>query len=216
MLSLDNAFSEDELRAFDDRVRRGLAGTNAAADPPGYVAELKIDGVSIALTYERRRAAARRHARRRHDRRGRHVQHPHHPRDSPDPEAAGRLDAARVARGPRRGLLPAQRLREAERHRGPRQGSRSSPTRATPRRARCARWIRRQVATRGLRAFTYQLVAPDAPASHAETLQTLRAWGLPVESHWQQLSDHRRRGGLLRQMGRPRGASSTSRPTAWW
>ena len=51
MLSLDNAFSEDELRAFDDRVRRGLAGTNAAADPPGYVAELKIDGVSIALTY---------------------------------------------------------------------------------------------------------------------------------------------------------------------
>ena len=41
------------------------------------------------------------------------------------------------------------------------------------------------MAARGLRAFTYQLVATDAPASHAETLQTLRAWGLPVESHWQ-------------------------------
>src|SRR3954463_1816308 len=27
MLSLDNAYSEDELRAFDDRVRRGLAGS---------------------------------------------------------------------------------------------------------------------------------------------------------------------------------------------
>src|SRR5919109_2366234 len=47
MLSLDNAYSEDELRAFDDRVRRGLG-----EDAVGYVAELKIDGVSIALTYE--------------------------------------------------------------------------------------------------------------------------------------------------------------------
>jgi len=48
MLSLDNAYSEEELRAFDDRVRRGL-GTPEAVD---YIAELKIDGVSIALTYE--------------------------------------------------------------------------------------------------------------------------------------------------------------------
>ena len=51
MLSLDNAYSEDELRAFDERVRRGLGDTLAAGDAPGYVAELKIDGVSIALTY---------------------------------------------------------------------------------------------------------------------------------------------------------------------
>src|SRR5688572_20979524 len=50
MLSLDNAYSEDELRAFDERVRRGLgAEEDHAVD---YVAELKIDGVSIALTYE--------------------------------------------------------------------------------------------------------------------------------------------------------------------
>jgi len=51
MLSLDNAYDEGELRAFDDRVRRGLS---EAGVPPGvvdYVAELKIDGVSIALTY---------------------------------------------------------------------------------------------------------------------------------------------------------------------
>jgi DNA ligase (NAD+) len=49
MLSLDNAYSEEELRAFDDRVRRGL-GEDAGRDI-AYVAELKIDGVSIALTY---------------------------------------------------------------------------------------------------------------------------------------------------------------------
>ena len=49
MLSLDNAYNEDELRAFDERVRKGAGiGTAAVA----YVAELKIDGLSIALTYE--------------------------------------------------------------------------------------------------------------------------------------------------------------------
>src|SRR2546425_8802108 len=49
MLSLDNAYSEDELRAFDERVRKvaGLGDT-----PVAYVAEMKIDGLSIALTYE--------------------------------------------------------------------------------------------------------------------------------------------------------------------
>ena len=49
MLSLDNAYNEDELRAFDERVRRGLEGRRRAV---AYVAELKIDGLSIALTYE--------------------------------------------------------------------------------------------------------------------------------------------------------------------
>ena len=49
MLSLDNAYNEEELRAFDERVRKG-AGTGDTA--VAYVAELKIDGLSIALTYE--------------------------------------------------------------------------------------------------------------------------------------------------------------------
>ena len=51
MLSLDNAYDEDELRAFDDRVRRGLSEGGSAPGSVDYVAELKIDGVSIALTY---------------------------------------------------------------------------------------------------------------------------------------------------------------------
>jgi DNA ligase (NAD+) len=51
MLSLDNAYNEEELRAFDDRVRRGI-GRGPGDEPVGYVAELKIDGLSIALTYE--------------------------------------------------------------------------------------------------------------------------------------------------------------------
>jgi DNA ligase (NAD+) len=49
MLSLDNAYNDEELRAFDERVRKG-AGLGDR--PVTYVAELKIDGLSIALTYE--------------------------------------------------------------------------------------------------------------------------------------------------------------------
>ena len=49
MLSLDNAYSVEELSAFDERVRKGLS---ESAGSITYVAELKIDGLSIALTYE--------------------------------------------------------------------------------------------------------------------------------------------------------------------
>jgi len=57
MLSLSNAFSHDELRAFDARVRRGLGLPPAPEPAPGlsYVAELKIDGLAISLRYERGR-----------------------------------------------------------------------------------------------------------------------------------------------------------------
>jgi NAD-dependent DNA ligase len=52
MLSLDNAYSEEELRAFDERVRRGLTAAGETVEEIDYVAELKIDGLSLALTYE--------------------------------------------------------------------------------------------------------------------------------------------------------------------
>ena len=49
MLSLDNSYNLDELRAFDERCRRLADGR--AVD---YVAELKIDGLSLSLQYENR------------------------------------------------------------------------------------------------------------------------------------------------------------------
>jgi DNA ligase (NAD+) len=57
MLSLGNVFDEDELRAFDARVRRGLGFAPPPAPAPElcYVAELKIDGLAISLRYERGR-----------------------------------------------------------------------------------------------------------------------------------------------------------------
>ncbi len=50
MRSLDNAFSEEELRAWHQRVIKGLPG-----DRPTFTVELKIDGVGLALTYEQGR-----------------------------------------------------------------------------------------------------------------------------------------------------------------
>ncbi len=47
MLSLDNALNEDEMRGFDQRVRDLLKG-----EPYEYVAELKLDGLSMAVHYE--------------------------------------------------------------------------------------------------------------------------------------------------------------------
>lgn len=50
MLSLDNALTSDELREFEARLRRVLPGATFA-----YVCEPKIDGLGVALLYERGR-----------------------------------------------------------------------------------------------------------------------------------------------------------------
>src|ERR1700679_3142390 len=47
MLSLDNAYNEEELRAGDHRVRDALP----SAETVRYVCELKLDGLSLALHY---------------------------------------------------------------------------------------------------------------------------------------------------------------------
>ena len=46
MLSLANAFSSEELRAFDERVRKLLGESEV-----GYICELKIDGLAVAVRY---------------------------------------------------------------------------------------------------------------------------------------------------------------------
>lgn len=46
MMSLSNVFNEDEIRAFDERIKKeGIT--------PEYVCELKIDGLSVSLKYEK-------------------------------------------------------------------------------------------------------------------------------------------------------------------
>ncbi len=46
MMSLSNVFNEDELKAFDERIRKIINDFS-------YVTELKIDGLAVSLTYEK-------------------------------------------------------------------------------------------------------------------------------------------------------------------
>ena len=178
MLSLDNAYNEEDLRAFDDRVRRGL-GSAAGDTPLEYVAELKIDGLSIALTYEH--GHLMRAATRGDGTTGEVVTHNVRTIRAIPLDLAGgpgeRLEVRGEVYLPKSAFEKANAEREAA----------GEPLFQNPRNT-AAGMLRNLdpglVAKRGLRAFTYQLVAPTVPATHADTLTTLRQWGMPVEGHW--------------------------------
>ena len=51
MMSLDNAFSSEEVAAWADRIRRRIAELGAVREV-GIVAELKIDGLAVSIRYE--------------------------------------------------------------------------------------------------------------------------------------------------------------------
>ncbi|HEX2444396.1 MAG TPA: NAD-dependent DNA ligase LigA [Vicinamibacterales bacterium] len=179
MLSLDNAYNEDELRAFDERVRRALSADVA------YVAELKIDGLGIALTYEHGRLA--RGATRGDGVLGEDVtSNVRVIRAIPLVLAGappGRLEVRGEVYLSRRAFERMNRERE----------DRDEPAFANPRNA-AAGTMRTldpaEVARRRLSAFVYEVIAVEAPpetvpASHSAALARLSAWGLPVEPHSQ-------------------------------
>jgi DNA ligase (NAD+) len=182
MLSLDNAYTEAELGEFHARLCRALGLPEETRLP--YVAELKIDGLSIALTYERGRLA--RAVTRGDGTTGETVTSsvrviraiPLRLRPTAPPE---RLEVRGEVYLPRPAFERINREREEA----------DEPVFANPRNA-AAGAIRTldsaEVSRRGLRAFTYQIVAPPGVpvpvSSQAECLQTLAAWGCPVESHW--------------------------------
>ena len=179
MLSLDNTYDEEELRAFDERVRKG-AGLGGA--PVAYVAELKIDGLSIALTYENGRLL--RGATRGDGVRGEDVTAnvrtiraiPLSLRKGP----AGRVEIRGEVFLPRSSFARINQDREEN----------GEPLFANPRNAAAGTMRNLDpslVARRGLSAFTYQVVAETEglPSTHHEMLVALEGWGLPVERHHQ-------------------------------
>ncbi len=177
MLSLDNAYSDEELRAFDERARKPAAMGDA---PVAYVAEMKIDGLSIALTYEDGRLV--RGATRGDGVRGEDVTAnvrtiraiPLKLRNGP----AGRIEVRGEVYLPRVSFERMNRGREEQ----------EEPLFANPRNAAAGTMRNLNpalVAKRGLSAFTYQVLgrAPQHE-THAAMLTAMRGWGLPVEPHW--------------------------------
>jgi DNA ligase (NAD+) len=178
MLSLDNAYDEDDLRAFDERVRKG-AGLGDATVP--YVAELKIDGLSIALVYENGRLV--RGATRGDGVRGEDVTANVRTIRALPLSLRGTPPARMEVRGevflPRASFARINAEREAE----------GDPLFANPRNAAAGTMRNLDpglVAKRRLGAFTYQVVLPGGggPARHAELFALMKEWGLPVERHY--------------------------------
>jgi DNA ligase (NAD+) len=181
MLSLDNAYSREELIAFDERVRRGAG---LGAELVGYVAELKIDGLSIALTYENGvlvRGATRGNG-------------------TSGDEVTANVRAIRAIPLALRGG-PQERVelrgevyfpRAAFERMNRELADAGEELFANPRNTAAGTMRNLDpglVARRGLSAFFYQLVSvgdtlKGVPTSHAETLEALAKWGLPVEPHW--------------------------------
>jgi DNA ligase (NAD+) len=181
MLSLDNAYSEEELREFDARVRRGLAAAGEAVEQVDYVAELKIDGLSLALTYENGMLV--RGATRGDGVRGEEVTSnvrtiraiPLKLRTA-DPAGPRKIEIRGEVYLPRKVF---ERINKERADAG-------EPLFANPRNAAAGTMRNLDpalVAKRGLSAWTYQVVG-ESPPTHARTLEALKEWGLPVEPHW--------------------------------
>ncbi len=109
MLSLDNAFSADDIAAWAQRVERD-AGT-----APRYLCELKVDGLAVNLLYENGRLV--RGATRGDGRTGEDVT-PNIRTIANVPDRLTGDDVPRRPRGARRGVLPGRPLRGAQRRAG--------------------------------------------------------------------------------------------------
>jgi DNA ligase (NAD+) len=187
MLSLDNAYGEADLREFHARLCRAL--DRESGDALEYVAELKIDGLSIALTYEHGRLT--RAVTRGDGVDGEDVTNnvrviqaiPLKLRDASPP-------ALLEVRGEVYFPVAAFQRVNAEREEA------GEMAFANPRNT-AAGAIRTldhaAVAKRGLRAFAYQVVTPAgadlAVPRHQDVLRQLVAWSCPVEPHWRVCAD---------------------------
>ncbi len=174
MLSIDNSYSADDLREFDQRIRKLLRG-----EPVTYVVELKIDGVAISLSYEKGLFTVG--ATRGDGEQGDDVTHnlktihelplrlPEHP---PLLEARGEvyMDRAELARLNRQLIADGK-----EPYANPRNLAAGSLKLLDA----------RQCAKRRLRVFAYALGACEGVTitTHLESLELLKRLGFPVNPH---------------------------------
>jgi DNA ligase (NAD+) len=170
MLSLANAFSEEEVRDFDRRVRKLLE-----CDSVTYAAEPKLDGVAISLSYRQgllQRAATRGDGSRGEDVTANVRTISAIPLRLRDGDWPAELDVRGEIYMPLAGF---NAYNEAARRAGektlvnPRNAAAGSLRQLDP----------RMTASRPLAFFAYGVVG-TREASHSEGLAQLRQWGLPV------------------------------------
>ena len=172
VLSLANVRSEEELKEFHQRMVEAVGGE------PDYVAELKIDGLSVVIDY--RDGRLWRAATRGDGLQGEDVTANVHVIDA-IPAVLTEPVTVEI-RGeiylPKSGFatLNARRLAAGEAlFANPRNAAAGSLRQLDPEVTR----------GRGLQAFFYEIRHQNPlPATQAQTLETLRRWGLPVEEHW--------------------------------
>ena len=185
MLSLDNAFSAQEIAAWAARVERDVASENGMAHH--YLCELKIDGLAINLLYERGRlvrAATRGDGRTGEDvtnnvrtiegipRRLAGSGHPHRIEIRGEVffpvEAFAELNASLVAAGKAPFANPRNAAAGSLRQKDP-----------------------RVTAARPLRMLVHGIGAHEGFAieRQSQSYDVLRDWGLPVSTHYQVLDD---------------------------
>ena len=174
MLSLENAMSDEELIAFDERVKKGLDVDKSIE----YVAELKMDGLAVELVYEN--GTFVRGSTRGDGFTGEGItQNLRTVRAIPLKLRDQKWPSSFEVRGEvfmdKQGFvhLNEQRLKESE-----------SPF-ANPRNAAAGslRQLDSSVtAGRPLKFFAYELAGATQP-SQWETLESLKSWGLPINGH---------------------------------
>jgi len=178
MLSLDNAFTDDELRAWHERMTRldGRAATAALA------VEVKIDGAALALTYQDGalvRAVTRGNGTIGEEVTGNMRTVPDIPLRLTGAGWPTLLEVRGEVYIPRRafaGVNAARTARGEEPLSNPRNAAAGALRALDPAEAR----------RRRLHFFAYQLLVLEGgppPTSHHAALDTLAAWGFPVEPH---------------------------------
>ncbi|NNL67428.1 MAG: NAD-dependent DNA ligase LigA, partial [Myxococcales bacterium] len=187
MLSLDNAMSEDDMRAFDLRVRRILGDEDEAV---AYLGEPKLDGASLELVYEDGRLVVG--ATRGDGRVGEDVTaNLRHVWSIPFELAAG--GAPPPARISVRGevLIPLaafQRLNEARRERG--EEPFANPRNAAAGALRQLHAVDKQrLGSLAFRAYALEEGIPAGIRSQLEILEQLRAWGFEVSPESERCAD---------------------------
>lgn len=173
MQSLGNCFSDEELGEFDRRVREGLGRT-----PIHYVAEPKLDGLAVSLVYEN--GVLVRGATRGDGAKGENITANLRTIRQIPLRLNGDAPALVEVRGevylPRAGFLKMNEEARAEGRKeyvNPRNAAAGSLRQLDS----------RLTARRPLAIFAYAIAAHDgyeAPGTHWEVIQQLRAWGFPV------------------------------------